>query len=103
MTDKQIKDAVSLTYNGMTLVENTDYKITKIVKNGKNITLTIVGMDGNYEGTRTETVSVAAKDINTLTLPKIDAQKYTGSEITVVSGKVGDSKFEIKTETIHWN
>lgn len=35
MTDKQIKDAVSLTYNGMTLVENTDYKITKIVKNGK--------------------------------------------------------------------
>ena len=96
MTDKQIKDAVSLTYNGMTLVENTDYKITKIVKNGKNITLTIVGMDGNYEGTRTETVSVAAKDINTLTLPKIDAQKYTGSEITVVSGKVGDSKFEIK-------
>ena len=96
MTDKQIKDAVSLTYNGMTLVENTDYKITKIVKNGKNITLTIVGMDGNYEGTRTETVSVAAKDINTLTLPKIDAQKYTGSEITVASGKVGDSKFEIK-------
>ena len=96
MTDKQIKDAVSLTYNGMTLVENTDYKISNIVKNGKNITLTIVGMDGNYTGTRIETVSVAAKDINTLTLPKIDAQKYTGSEIKVVSGKVGDSKFEIK-------
>ncbi len=96
MTDKQIKDAVSLTYNGMTLVENTDYKITNVVKNGKNITLTIVGMDGNYTGTRIETVSVTAKDINTLTLPKIDAQKYTGAEITIVSGKVGDSKFEIK-------
>ena len=96
MTDKQIKDAVSLTYNGMTLVENTDYKITNIVKNGKNITLTIVGMDGNYTGTRIETVSVVAKDINTLTLPKIDAQKYTGNDITIVSGKVGDSKFEIK-------
>ena len=101
MTDKQIKDAVTLTYNGMTLVENTDYKLYIRSKSGKNVTLSIEGL-GNYDGYRTETVSVTAKDISTVTLPKIEAQKYTGSDIKVegvvdgVGGKVGDSKFEIK-------
>ena len=38
MTDKQIKDAVTLTYNGMTLVENTDYKLYIRSKSGKNVT-----------------------------------------------------------------
>ena len=95
MTDKQIKDAVTLTYNGMTLVENTDYKIWNISKSGKNVTLSIEGL-GNYDGYRTETVSVTAKDISTVTLPKIEAQKYTGSDIRITNGKVGDSKFEIK-------
>ena len=101
MTDKQIKDAVTLTYNGMTLVENTDYELYIRSKIGKNVTLEIVGL-GNYSGWRTETVSVTAKDISTVTLPKIEAQKYTGSDIKVegvvdgVGGKVGDSKFEIK-------
>ena len=100
MTDKQITDATTLTYNGMTLVENTDYEVKVVSRSGKNIVLSIKGL-GNYNNARTETVSVTAKDINTVTLPKIDAQKYSGYDF-VVSGnqiqtnstKVAD--FEIK-------
>ena len=102
MTDKQITDATTLTYNGMTLVENTDYEVKVVSRSGKNIVLSIKGL-GNYNNARTETVSVTAKDINTVTLPKIDAQKYSGydfvvnasgTEVQTNNKKVAD--FEIK-------
>ena len=82
MTDAQIENAVTVTYNGMTLVKDTDYKIYSISKSGKNVTLGIEGL-GNYTDYRTETVSVTAKDISTVTLPKIEAQKYSGNAFTV--------------------
>ena len=105
ITDTQVKNAVTITYNGMTLIENTDYTITKIDKSVKGkVTFDIVGKDGNYTGRRTETLSLTAKNINDVTLPKIDAQKYTGSEFTVANGKLisnGDTKadFVIKDGT----
>ena len=89
ITDAQVKNAVTITYNGMTLIENTDYTIANINKSVKGkVTFDIVGKNGNYTGTRTETLSLAAKNINDVTLPKIDAQKYTGDEFTVKDGKL---------------
>ena len=87
MTDKQITDATTITYNGMTLVENTDYKIKVLSKDGKTVKLSIKGI-GNYSGVRTEVASVTAKDINTVSLPKIEAQKYSGFDFVVNSGKL---------------
>ena len=93
MTDAQIENAVTVTYNGMTLVKDTDYKIsvnkTNLATTGK-VQVTITGTNGNYKDIRTESLAVTAKDINTVTLPKIEAQKYSGNAFTVNEGKLQD-------------
>ena len=93
LTETQVKSALTLTYNGMTLVENTDYTVVvnktdnKIVNNNK-VNLTITGK-GNYADSKTVELTISAKDISTVTLPKIEAQKYTGYEFVVQDKKLG--------------
>ena len=86
LTDAQIEDAVTVTYNGMTLVKKTDYNIT-VNKTGLNTTgkveVTLTGISGNYKDERKETLAVTAKNISEVTLPKIEAQKYSGYDFTV--------------------
>ena len=88
LTDAEIKKAITITYNGMTLVENTDYEVSAISKDGNKVTLTLKGL-GNYKDTRIATVKMTEKDINTVTLPKIDAQSYTGDSFVLAKNSDG--------------
>ena len=100
MTDAQIENAVTVTYNGMTLVKDTDYAIsvdqTTLAATGK-VKIKITGKNGNYKDERTEYLAVTAKDISNVTLPKVEAQKYSdyafvvdGTELKTNSKKVAD-------------
>ena len=76
----EIKSGLKLTYKDMTLVEKADFTIDSVSVSGKKVTLTLTGIK-NFKDTLTVSANVTAKDINDITLPKIDAQKYTGYEI----------------------
>ena len=103
---EDFEDALVVTYNGMTLQENLDYKFTTNSSkfNGETYTATIEGI-GNYAGTKNITKKVTKKAIDSVELPKIDNQVYTGAAI-VASGatikdsndalKIGDDKYQIK-------
>lgn len=100
ITEAQIRNAITITYNGMTLIENTDYEILNITQNGNQVTLQLEGL-GNYTGTRTATVRMAEKDINTVTLPRIEAQEYTGDEFTLhASDANGQTYLESNNEKV---
>ena len=77
----QIKAGLKVTYNDTELVEKQDFTIDSVSISGKKVALKLTGIK-NFTGTATVYADVTAKDINTVTLPKIDAQKYTGYAIT---------------------
>ena len=77
----EIKAGLKVTYNDTELVEKQDFTIDSVSINGKKVTLRLTGIK-NFTGTATVYADVTAKDINNVTLPKIDAQKYTGYAIT---------------------
>ena len=79
----EIKAGLKVTYKDTELVEKQDFTIDNISISGKKIYLTLTGIK-NFTGTTTVSADVTAKDISTVILPKIDAQKYTGSEIKVI-------------------
>ena len=77
----EIKAGLKVTYNDTELVEKQDFTIDSVSISGKKVALKLTGIK-NFTGTATVYADVTAKDINTVTLPKIDAQKYTGYAIT---------------------
>ena len=80
----EIKAAVKVTYKGTELTLNQDYTLGDpvITADSKNVSIQITG-NKNYKGSLTASADVAAKDIAGVTLPKIEAQPYTGSDYTV--------------------
>lgn len=100
-TGETLKPEVTITHNGNTLTENTDYSLAY----GENINIgtgsvTLTGM-GNYKDTVSKTFTIAARNINSGTLSVKDTTpyppydfmagtaddrkySYTGSEITPV-------------------
>ena len=80
----EIKAAVKVTYKGTELTLNQDYTLGDpvITADSKNVSIQITG-NKNYKGSLTASADVAAKDIAGVTLPKIEAQPYTGSDYMV--------------------
>ena len=78
----EIKAGLKVTYKDMQLTENQDFTIVSVDITNRKVKLELKGIK-NFEGTATVYADVTAKDINTVTLPKIDAQKYPGAEIKV--------------------
>lgn len=73
---------VTLTYNGKTLVKNTDYTVAYSNNtNAGTAKITITGK-GNFSGTKTVTFAVNARDISAATSSTVAAQTYTGSAFT---------------------
>ena len=80
----EIKAAVKVTYKGTELTLNQDYTLGDpvITTDSKTVSIQITG-NKNYTGSLTASADVAAKDIAGVTLPKIEAQPYTGSDYAV--------------------
>ncbi len=85
----------TITYNGKTLVENTDY--TLAYKNNTDVgtaTITIAGT-GNYTGSRDVTFQITARNISSGALT-IGSATYTGTELTPTTTLVVNSKTLVK-------
>lgn len=89
-TGSDIRPAVTVTVNNVTLRQSTDY--TVYYSNNRNIgtaTVTITGR-GNYTGTRTTTFRIIGRDISNTTVSSVGTQRYTGYEIRpTVTVKIG--------------
>ena len=89
-TGSEIRPAVTVTVNNMTLRQNTDYYVS--YSNNRNVgtaTVTVTGR-GNYTGTRSTTFRIMGKDISNTTVSSINTQRYTGDEICPsVTVKIG--------------
>ena len=73
---------VMVTYNGMTLQENTDYTITFSTDASAGTgTCTIVGAGKNYKGSRTENYTVVQGDVTAYSIEVAD-MTYTGEALT---------------------
>ena len=82
-TGSAIKPTVTITYDGTTLTQGTDYTLS--YSNNTNVgtaTITITGM-GDYEGTTTKTFKIVKRSLTKPTLTK-SSFEYTGSTITVI-------------------
>lgn len=86
-TGEVISPEVSLTYNGMQLVEGVDYKITTWAKDPGNDQFvyidSVASMTTKYVGSKTLRVNILAPsgDIAALPDPEIEDQYYTGKAI----------------------
>lgn len=70
-----------ITYNGMTLVQGTDYTMSYANNvNAGTATATITGI-GNYQGTRTVNYTIKKAKFAEAVISDIDIQYYTGMEI----------------------
>ena len=80
-TGSEIMPEPKITFNGTTLVKDTDYTLT--YKNNTNVgeaIITITGKKG-YQDTREVKFNVVQRDIKNATFGTISAQTYTGSQI----------------------
>jgi hypothetical protein len=81
-TGKAITPSVTVSYNGKTLVNGTDYTIAYSNNvNAGTATITITGK-GNYTGSKTITFKINALNISGATTSSVSAQNYTGKAIT---------------------
>jgi len=81
-TGSAITPEPTLTFNGITLVKDTDYTVSYSANtNLGTATITFTGA-GNFEGTSTKTFEIVAADISSATVTGINANYgFTGSEI----------------------
>ena len=82
-TGSAITPEITVTIGETVLVKDTDYTITYSSNTAKGTaTITLTGT-GNYEGTKTVTFIIDAKDLSTATITGVnDSYPYTGSAIT---------------------
>ncbi|MCR5061069.1 MAG: CAP domain-containing protein [Saccharofermentans sp.] len=81
-TGDPIVPSLNLTYNGMTLVEGTDYEVE--ASNNTNVgaaNITITGL-GNYNGSCDTQFYITKRNVSNTTVSPIPDQTYTGSAIT---------------------
>ena len=81
-TGNAFTPTLTITYNGKTLVNSTDYSLS--YTNNTNVgtaTITISGK-GNYTGTTTKTFTISARAISSATVGTVSSYTYTGSAIT---------------------
>jgi hypothetical protein len=81
-----VKPAITISYNGITLTENTDYKVTYTgTTNGVGSAAVYISTTGsnNFTGTKIISYNIISgkKDISGATVSSISAQTYTGSAI----------------------
>lgn len=94
-TGQALTPAPTITYNGKTLVKDTDYTLTYASNvNVGTATVTVAGV-GNYTGSKDVTFQITARSINGGTLT-IGSATYTGSEIIPTTTLVVDSKTLVK-------
>ena len=89
---KQHSPDVVLTYNGMELVEGTDYTITKATEVNAGSYKHIIKGIGNYSGTYNALFSIDKLNLNSGMFSVDDSElEYTGSvQSPIVTGKHGD-------------
>ena len=77
-TGAELEPAPVVIYNGMTLVEGTDFTTSYTNNtNAGTAILTVTGM-GNYSGTVIKTFNINKKELEDSFIAEIDAQLYTG-------------------------
>ena len=82
-TGSAIKPALSVTYGDHTYIEGTDYSVSYSDNINAGIcTVTVKGINGNLEGSKSDTFTIKSKSILDLTIEPVPDQKYTGSPIT---------------------
>ncbi len=80
---EEVKQDLTITYDGVKLVENTDYKIT--YKDNINVgtaSMTIEGLN-EYAGTISKEFKIKETDINTVSISGIEDKPHTGQAITL--------------------
>ena len=84
-----VKPSVVAKYNGITLREGTDYKVTYTldgVKGSKRIVATLTAINAansNFQNSKIVYGKVLSRDLSTVTIPSIPSQAYTGKEYTL--------------------
>lgn len=97
---------VVVTYNGMTLTENTDYTVTCVSDTAAGTgTCTITGTGKNYTGSRTETYAVASGNIaDYADAVEVSNMTYTGEALTpAVVLKKGGATVETLREGVDYS
>ncbi len=80
-TGTAITPTITVTDNGATLVEDTDYEVSYTNNINKGTATVTVELKGNYSGELTKTFEIAAKPLST-GMQTISSKTYTGSAIT---------------------
>ena len=98
-TTKAQTQSLKLVYNGITLKNKTDYKVSYKNNTKKGTaTVTITGI-GNFTGILKKTFKINARSVTGLTYSEIKPQTYTGSAIKpVVTVKYGNTKLKKGTD-----
>lgn len=81
-TGREITPAVSVKEGTKKLTKDVDYKVS--YANNINVgtaTVTVTGI-GSYDGTARKTFRIVSRPIKEVSVEKIDAQEYTGKELT---------------------
>ena len=84
-----VKPAVVAKYNGTTLREGTDYKVTYALtesKGSREIVATLTAIDAansNFKNSKTADGKVLSRDLSTVTIPSIPSQVYNEKEYTL--------------------
>lgn len=98
-TGQEITQSFSVTYNGQTLVENTDYTVSyKNNINAGTATVTITGT-GNYTGVLTKEFTITPASLAGYNVANIANKTYTGKAIKpAVTVKNGTTKLVENTD-----
>lgn len=82
-TGSAVKPEITVTYQGQTLTEGTDYRISTYSNNvnaGTDATLTVAGL-GNYIGSKTVSFTIAKRDVSKLTITPTSPQYNYGNRV----------------------
>ena len=91
-TGSEIKPKPTVTLNGITLTEGTDYSVSYVNnKNAGKGTVYIYGCNGYY-GSVSTAFDIAPKAVSQLTVNAIDTQAYTGKAVCPKPKVYGDGK-----------
>ena len=80
-TGQVVKPSVTITYNGMTLKEGTDYKVTGLTNSDVGGASLIIWGEGNFSSQTLEGFTINEKNLKDCRVSVSD-QKYTGKALT---------------------
>lgn len=80
-TGYKIEPELKITFGDITLIKNTDYKVTWSNNTTLGTASVSITFEGNYTGTRTATFRIVERSAENLTYDAIPKQTYTGTGI----------------------